>query len=311
MSKSTTTSLRLAICSVTITGLLAISMPTAWAVSGPSIEVSVLQGTVLEKQATSSDWSPAHQTVPAVGTWLQTEPDSAAVVSFPEQVRFRLGAGTRMQVSSVEAGKIECRVETGRVFVSITGDTTVTLDGPTSAVKARSGSFVMDLSGPTAKLRVLDGNAQLSGRQVSFPRLIALPSIASLTVPAGFEAVASEIVPEAEMKSATEPLQVAANEPPQSNPGQSPGSTNYNPGGQYGDFSTSAGQDEVKQDANNVVPWEPTTTTTGTGGGGSSPMLLLGGLGGLGLLALLIGGSGGGGDNSVPPGPYIAPPPGL
>lgn len=309
MKKSTTMKIRLAISSATVAGLLSLSMPTAWAASGPSLEVSVLQGTVMER-TTGSEWRPVEATVAASGTWIKTEPGAAAVVTFPGETRFRLSEGTRMQVSSLEAGKLQCRVESGRVFVSIAGDTAVTIDGPHSLVKARSGSFVFDVSNPNAKLRVLDGNAQLNARQVSMPRLVSLPPIASLVVPAGFEAIALEelvSVPE----PPAEPVEVAANEPPQQNPGQSPGSTNYNPGGQYGDFSTSAGQDEVKQDANNVVPYEPPTTTTGTGGGGGgSPMLLLGGLGGLGLLVALIG-TGGSGDSGTPPGPYVAPPAGL
>ncbi|MCE7874458.1 hypothetical protein DYH09_29375 [bacterium CPR1] len=299
-----------AISSTLIAGLLTLSMPTAWAASGPSLEVSVLQGTVLEK-TTSSEWRPVEPVVPAAGTWIQTEQNAAAVITFPEQVRFRLSEGTRLQVSSIEAGKLKYRVEAGRVFVTIPGETAVSIDGPHSMVQARSGSFVLDVSNPNAKLRVLAGNAQLSARQVSLPRLASLPAIASLVVPAGFEALALEEPGEAPEVSSDEPLEVAANEPPQQNPGQSPGSTNYNPGGQYGDFSTSAGQDEVKQDANNVVPWEPTTTTTGTGGGGGgSPLLLLGGLGGLGVLVALIG-TGGSGDSGTPPGPYVAPPPGL
>lgn len=286
-----------------LSGFLTLSTAHAGAADEPTLQVSVLQGTVLEKSVHQTEWSRVERVLPATGTWLKTEAGSSAVVELPDRTQLRLGESTQLQVTSIASGTLACRVEQGRVFAAIDGKSVVTVDAPHASVTARSGSFILDVSGSQAKLRVLDGNAQLNGPSVHYPQFRPLPAVASLNVPAGLDAVALDAAGSDVAAAAAPPPP-----PPPTDPNQfSPGSTDYNPGGQYGEFDTSAGQDEVKQVSFAVVPFVPVLAAAG----GSVLPIVGGGLAAAGAAsALALGGS----DSRVGLGTqrighYVAPPP--
>ncbi len=249
--------MKIAVSLMTVVGLLSLSLPTAWAQE--SFDVTVLQGKVQHE-----------------GSSVSTGGDGSAVVTFPGAVRVRLASSTSFTVQHADGQRVELVLQSGQVYAQLPEQPLcpLVIHGPSSEVRATLGTFVYDITGPESSLRVLQGNAELSGPQVGFSLFRALPAVASLTVPAGLQAIAADVLGP-----------VAVDQVP-------PGTVD--PSG-FGPVE-SMGQDEVKQDAKDLLaakPQPPTTT------GGFNPLLILGGLVVAGGLVGLVAGGGGGGGGSA------------
>lgn len=217
--------MRSTICFLTITALLSLNSPHAWAEPSPKVEV--LKGLVRVRPA-RGDWGAGIGRI-SDGSELETGPDGGAVLTLPDSSRLRLAPSTRLRLDSSQSTPT-LHLASGCIFAELKGAAVV--HGPSSEVQASSGSFVYDVSGPHESLRVVAGNARLVASEVGFSLLPKLPALGSLQVPAGLEAVAGGVLGP-----------IAAAEAP----------------GDPSDFGPveSMGQDEVRQDARELVGATP------------------------------------------------------
>jgi hypothetical protein len=174
----------------------------AWAQESDQAHLAVLQGTVLS--SVDGSWVPASESLKS-GMTVRTEPGSGAVMTLPGEVRLRLDQDTRVRCSQIDGGRLQLKLESGKLFASLpeSGDHSVLIDGNDASVRCSQGTFVMDVTQPETRLKVLSGNAQLKADSVQVAQFAPIPALAWIGLPAGFDALAgsTENMPVAQMDS--------------------------------------------------------------------------------------------------------------
>ena len=181
---------RIFVVSALITGLMSLSMPTAWAVGPDTARVEGLRGASSVRTSISEDWQnlDGHLDL-KVGATLRTSQDSEALVSLPGDIVLRVAPGSELEVSRLDGRNLALNLESGRLFASVPAQqgnsTQLQIQTPAGLAVSSGAEFTLE-AGEQTSLHVVSGSARLAGQTVTMGEV----SAQALEVPAGTEAVA-------------------------------------------------------------------------------------------------------------------------
>lgn len=184
---------RLYVVSALICGLMSLTMPTAWANSPDVIRVEGLRGTSSIRASVQGDWQGLSGSADvSAGATLRTGSGAEALMTLPGDVVLRVAPGSQVEVTRVDGHELGLRLQSGRVYANVPAEASapahLQIQTPSGLAESRGGEFTV-VAAESTSVRVVSGNARLSGQRVGYAGLGAGSSQA-LELPSGVEAVA-------------------------------------------------------------------------------------------------------------------------
>lgn len=183
---------RLYVVSALICGLMSLTMPTAWANSPDMVRVEGLRGDSSVRATVQGDWQGLSGSADvAAGASVRTSSGAEALMTLPGDVVLRVAPGSQVEVTRMDGRDFGLRLQSGRIYASVPvgGESShLEIETPSGKAESSGGEFTVDAAKATS-VRVVTGNARLSGQHVSYAGVQGVAG-QSVEVPSGIEAVA-------------------------------------------------------------------------------------------------------------------------